>query len=346
VNGSFETGSLAGWTAMVRQGAGVAEVAPRISTAQRHSGAYSSLVGGDSFSEPAGDSCLYQNFTTTGGTFSAYYLPFDPLADTIGYDWQEGYIRPAGTTGCGESGTRLFKVESNSQVWTHVSLTLAPGSYQVYFNVREDGATDPSYMYVDDVTAPGAGGTIPTASYTPRPTATATPHTASTATRTPVPGSCTSSAVVNGGFESGNLSGWCMAGVGQGGQAAASRDVADSGSYSARVGVSSGSSEPNGDNCLYQNINVSGSHTLTFYDFEVDLYSDTISHDWQEAYWRPYGTAGCAEIGTQLYKIEGNYEFWYPESFSVTGPGQIYFNVHEDGSASPSSMYVDGIQLR
>jgi hypothetical protein len=151
---------------------------------------------------------------------------------------------------------------------------------------------------------------------------------------------------VNGTFESGNLSGWCVAGVGQGGQAVAGTEVANTGRYSARLGVTSGSSEPRGDNCVYQNISLSGSHVLTFSDFEVDLYGDSIAHDWQEAYWRPFGTTGCSETGVQLYKFEGNYEFWYPERFSVTGPGQIYFNVHEDGAGDPSAMFVDDVRVQ
>jgi serine protease len=151
--------------------------------------------------------------------------------------------------------------------------------------------------------------------------------------------------VVNGGFETGNLSGWCTSGVGQGGQPSASTQHAHTGSYSARLGVPSGSSEPNGDNCLYQNINVSGSHTLNFYDYEVHPPSGT-DYDYQEAYWRPYGTTGCAETGTKLYKLSNsNAQYWYHDTFTVTGPGQLYFNVHEDGWGDVSAMYVDDITL-
>jgi hypothetical protein len=151
--------------------------------------------------------------------------------------------------------------------------------------------------------------------------------------------------VVNGGLETGNLNGWCTSGVGQGGQPIASTQQAHTGNYSARMGVPSGTSEPNGDNCMYQNINVSGTHTLNFYDYEVHPSSGT-DYDWQEAYWRPYGTTGCSETGTRLYKLNNSNEhYWYHDTFSVTGPGQIYFNVHEDGYGDVSAMYVDDITL-
>jgi hypothetical protein len=146
VNGGFEAGSLAGWTA---GDAGTRAVYPQATTAQHRSGAYSALVGGNGSPEPKGDSCLYQTFTTPGGTFSAWYLPF--TADVVAYDWQEGYLRAPGTSNCGESGTQLFKLASNARAWTQVSRNLAAGSYQAYFNVHEDGFGDDTYLYLDDV---------------------------------------------------------------------------------------------------------------------------------------------------------------------------------------------------
>ena len=123
-------------------------MAPVVVSSQHHSGSHALQVGSSS-PEPNGDACAYQSFTSGAGTYTAYYLPFS--TDTITYDWQEAYLRNAGTVGCGESGTQLFKVASNSQTWTQVSQPVAAGSHQAYFNVHEDGYGDPTCMCVDGV---------------------------------------------------------------------------------------------------------------------------------------------------------------------------------------------------
>src|SRR5258708_21479403 len=58
--------------------------------------------------------------------------------------------------------TTLFR----SQAWTLASTILGAGSYQAYFNAHEDGGTDPTYLYLDDVNVPR--GAEPT-SKTPSP---------------------------------------------------------------------------------------------------------------------------------------------------------------------------------
>ena len=109
--------------------------------------------------------------------------------------------------------------------------------------------------------------------------------------------------------------------------------------------ITSQGAEPNGNNCLYQNENFSGSHTLTFWYLPYNNYGDTIFYDWQEAYWRPYGTTGCSETGTRLFKVESNSQTWKQVNVTVTGPGQIYFNVHEDGGFDPSALYFDDVSI-
>jgi len=121
-----------------------------------------------------------------------------------------------------------------------------------------------------------------------------------------------------------------------------------SGAYAAQVGGTAGPwwETPHGDSCLYQNINVSGTHTLSFYDFESLIGRATTQTAWVEAYYRPYGATGCAEVGTPLFKLEQNSATWNARSFTVNGPGQIYFDVHQSGFYSVTTLYVDDVSVQ
>jgi hypothetical protein len=146
VNGGFETGSLSSWTI-----SGTSNT-PAVSTAQKHSGSYSALLGTSSGTEPNGDSSFYQTITipstATTATLTFWYWP--STTDTITYDWQEAQVQNT-------SGTMLaqiMKVCSNAQAWTQVSYNLISYKGQtvrIYFNDHEDGYGDLTYMYLDDV---------------------------------------------------------------------------------------------------------------------------------------------------------------------------------------------------
>jgi hypothetical protein len=149
-NSGFESGGLGAWqTSTLQVPGGNAVTPPQVVSAQHHTGSYSLLLGGTGPTEPRGDACAYQNFSTTGGTYSAYYRPFS--TDSVSYDWQEAYLRANGTSGCAASGTKLFKLASRTQAWTQVTRALPAGNYQAYFNVHGDGYGDLTYMYVDDL---------------------------------------------------------------------------------------------------------------------------------------------------------------------------------------------------
>lgn len=205
----------------------------------------------------------------------------------------------------------------------------------------------------------------PTPSFTPISATSTLSPTPVPATNTPLPATATSSPtatatagpsgftdpVVNGGFESGSLSGWTISGVDQGGRAIASIDVAHTGAYAALIGMPQPSSSPefDGDNCIYQDVRFSGTHILTFSHQDFNVADDSIHYDWQEAYYRPLGTTGCAERGLKLFKIERDAESWHLATYTIIGPGQIYFNVHGDGADSPSdpsAMYIDDVSIR
>ena len=162
-NGAFETGDLSCWTA-----GGV--LLPKTSTAQKHSGTYSALLGGAAQPEPNGDSFIFQTIsvpsTVSTATLSFWYWPSS--TDTITYDWQEAQVRNAG----GTMLAQIFKVCSNAQTWTQVTFDLTPykgQTIQLYFNAHGDGYGDLTYLYLDDV-----GVTTTTSSDTTAPTTAVT----------------------------------------------------------------------------------------------------------------------------------------------------------------------------
>jgi hypothetical protein len=143
-NPGFETGSLAPWVVQD------ANPAPVVSTAQRHTGSYTVLVGAASGPEPNGNSSFYQQVSvpSTGGTLSFWYRPSS--TDTITYDWQDAYV----TDTSGNILATIMHVCSNTQTWTNVTFNLAPyagTTVRIKFLVHGDGFGDLTNMYVDDV---------------------------------------------------------------------------------------------------------------------------------------------------------------------------------------------------
>ncbi len=148
-NGSFESGTMQCWTA------GGALV-PTVSTAEAQNGSFSALLGATSMPEPNGDSWIYQTITVPTSlhepTLSFWYWPWS--SDTIDHNWQEAQLRDVN----GNMLAQIFKVASNTQVWTQQTFTLsayAGQTVQLYFNVHEDGYGNPTYMYLDNVSING-----------------------------------------------------------------------------------------------------------------------------------------------------------------------------------------------
>jgi hypothetical protein len=155
-NGGFENG-VTSWTA-----GGAAP--PTATTTQFHSGSSSAVLGTVSPAQEAlGDSNLAQTVTippTGTTTLSFWYRPAtkDDICSGSGctFDWQEAQIR----TTSGQTLASVFKSNSNSQTWTQVNFDMTPYAGQnvvLWFNVHQDGSTDPTWMYLDDVTLFQAG---------------------------------------------------------------------------------------------------------------------------------------------------------------------------------------------
>jgi hypothetical protein len=146
-NGGFE-GTLSPWTL-----GGVS--LPLLSTVQKHSGANSIRLGANSgpgSREPNGDSTAFQQVTipstATRATLTFWYYPY--TTDSIQYDWQDAQLRSS----TGATLINIFHIASNAQAWTQktVDLTAYKGqTVQVWFNCHGDGYTDPTTLWVDDV---------------------------------------------------------------------------------------------------------------------------------------------------------------------------------------------------
>jgi len=148
--------------------------------------------------------------------------------------------------------------------------------------------------------------------------------------------------VVNGGFETGNLTGWTTGGALAPSASAVQKHT---GSFSALLGASA-APEPNGDSFLSQDITLPGtftSATLTFWYRPAS--TDSINYDWQEA--QIQNTSG--NTLAQVLKVCQNTQAWTQVTYDLTPyKGQtirIYFNAHGDGFGDLTSMYVDDVSL-
>jgi hypothetical protein len=147
VNPGFESGSFSPWVI------GGGAPTPQISTAQKHAGSFSALLGTASGNEPSGNSFVRQAVTIPSGatkaTLTFWYRPAS--AEFFGNgDWQELQIQSAS----GGLLAQVFRTKSNSQTWTPVGFDLTPyrgQTIQLWFNVLENGSFGVTSMYVDDV---------------------------------------------------------------------------------------------------------------------------------------------------------------------------------------------------
>jgi len=199
-----------------------------------HGGTYCARLG--STSPTNGDSTATQTFTAPTGTtgISLWYKMTCP--DTVTYDWATVTLKD---NTVGTTATLLAKVCTTNS-WTNLTGSITAGhSYTLTLLSHDDDYSgDPSYTLYDDVTlTTGSTGGI-----------------------------------TNGGFETGNLSGWTPSG--------ASDSVVSSGCHGGTYCARLGSTNPtNGDSTISQTFTVpTGKSVLSFWFKETC--PDTLTYDW------------------------------------------------------------------
>jgi len=267
-----------------------------------HSGTYAARVGGTSPTN--GDSSIAQTFIapSTGGALSFWYLVVCP--DTLTYDWATATLTD---NTANSTSTMLGKTCANSGTWVQSAASNLVGShsYTLTLTSHDDNyPSDPTYTLYDDV----AIGAAPP----PPPTG-----------------------ITNGGFETGNLSGWTAAGT------TAVVTGGHSGTYAAQVG---GTSPTNGDSSVAQTFTAStGSTTLGVW-YKV-VCPDTLTYDWATATLRD-NTAGTT--ATVLAKTCTNNGVWVQATAAVTAGHSYTLTLisHDDNyAADPTYTLYDDVTL-
>jgi hypothetical protein len=269
-----------------------------------HTGNYAAQLGGTSPTN--GDSTMQQTVPVpaAGGTLSLWYQPHCP--DTITYDQEQVQIRNTSNNVL----ATLLNTCSNTGTWTQLTQDLSAWkgtTVVLWFNSHDDNyPSDPTYTLFDDV--------------------------AITAPQPPPP-----NVVANGGFETGNYSGWTT-----GGQSETVVASGHSGSYAARLGSTS---PTNGDSTMQQTINVpTGSPALSFW-YQPHC-PDTLTYDQQQMQIRSTSNAVLATV----LNVCSNSGAWTQVTFSMSAYAGtsvvLWFNSHDDNYPSdPTYTLFDDINV-
>ena len=265
-----------------------------------HSGTYAAQLG--STSPTNGDSSIAQTFTVPSGSGSLSFWYNVTCPDTVTYDWATATLKDNTT---GTTTTPLAKTCVSSSGWKQVTTAVTAGhSYTLTLTSHDDNYTgDPTYTKYDDVTL---GAAAPTG-------------------------------ITNGGFETGNLSGWTASGAATG--------VTNSGPHSGTYAALLGSTSPtNGDSSISQTFTASSGTThLSFWYFVTC--PDTLTYDWATATLTD-NTTGTTT--TPLAKTCVASSGWTQVSVSITA-GHSYtltLTSHDDNySADPTYTKYDDVAL-
>jgi hypothetical protein len=146
--------------------------------------------------------------------------------------------------------------------------------------------------------------------------------------------------IVNGGFETGDLSGWTIDGIIQ--PPLIATNPVHAGHYSAQLG-NWGGGEPLGDSSFYQNITVPDGGILYFWYWMFS--QDSIYWDWQDA----YITDLSGNILATIFHRCDRGQTWLQQIYDMSAfAGQrvrLKFLVHQDGYGDTTAMFIDDISI-
>ncbi len=166
-NPGFETGSISSWTSCGSVSG------PAASTAQKHSGSYSALIGATAKPEVNGTKGICQTVVVPSTAPTLTFWVYEGTNDTITYVDQEADIENTSGTVL----TQLYKEAKSTGGWVQKTFDLTAYAGQtvvLYFGVKGNGyASDYVYEYLDDVSLTGTTSGSPSPSPSPSPTSTA-----------------------------------------------------------------------------------------------------------------------------------------------------------------------------
>lgn len=144
--------------------------------------------------------------------------------------------------------------------------------------------------------------------------------------------------IVNGGFETGSLSGWTIEGTNP--APSVTSTAPHSGSFAALLGTDAGG-EPLGDGSMFQAFAVGAGGTLSFW--HQDFTTDTISFDWQDAYIR----SSTGTVLQTIFHLCDNTNGYVQTTVNMAPYAgqtvQLAFLVHQDGFGDDTSMRIDDV---